>query len=165
MITYDVQLCIGSNSNDDPVVVKCHDTGVNLRTSLVTCKHNKWRTINEAYTIPPGSTAVLKIAKPDKTFVLADGYIGGGYIFFPLPPQSFTVAGVSSAEVSLFGDDGRRITTATFHIDVPNECVCDCDMESKTYVDIMAEYIIATRDAAASAEAASRIVRRRSACC
>lgn len=152
MITYDVKVCIGGDNSQKRVVVKCHDTGVNLRVYLVTSRHSKWREINEPYYVPAGATAVLKIAKPDKTFVLSEGKIESDDIIFKLPPQAFTVSGVNEAEVSLFGADGRRITTDTFYIDISEECVCDCGMESGTYVDIMAEQIGAAIEAEKNAK-------------
>ena len=156
LITHDVKLCIGGDNSKMRLVVKCHDTGVNLRVYLVTCRHSKWREINEPYYIPADSTAVLKIAKPDNTFVLADGLIESDDILFELPPQAFTVAGVSEAEVSLFGADGRKVTSDTFNIDVSEECVCDGHEESETYVDIMAQQILAAIDAAKRAEEAAK---------
>ena len=158
MITYDVNLCIGMAEHDKGVVVKCHDTGVNLRVWLSVLYQKTWRAETEPYIIPEGSTAVLKIAKPDRTFVLADGVITGGYILFgELPPQTFTVAGTSGAEVSLFDASGRRLTTASFEIEVPKECVCDCKEESKPYVDIMAKQIQAAIDAEANAKKAAGV--------
>lgn len=154
MITYDVNLCIGMAEQGKSVAVKCHDTGINLRVWLSVMKKKTWREETEPYIIPDGSTAVLKIAKPDKTFVLIDGEITGGYIFFEeLPHQTFTAVGIAKSEVSLFDANGRRLTTATFEIDVPEECVCDCKEESETYVDIMAEQIQAAIDAEANAKA------------
>jgi hypothetical protein len=147
-----VKLCIGGDNSKMRLVVKCHDTGVNLRVYLVTCRHSKWREINEPYYIPADSTAVLKIAKPDNTFVLADGLIESDDILFELPPQAFTAAGVSEAEVSLFGADGRKVTSDTFNIDVSEECVCDGHEESKTYIDIMSEQIRAAIEAEKNAK-------------
>lgn len=157
MITYDVNLCIGIDSIGKKAVIKCHDTGVNLRVWLSVLKKKTWREETEPYIIPDGSTAVLKIAKPDKTFVLVDGEITGGYIFFEeLPHQTFTVVGIAKSEVSLFDANGRRLTTATFEIDVPEECVCDCKEESKNYVDIMSKQILAAIEAEASANACAK---------
>ena len=148
MITYDVNVLIGASKNDTIQYVKCHDTGVNLRVFLKTKKKlSEVRTEEKPYKIPENSTVILKIAKPDKTYVLVDGSYTGSCVFFALPPQAFTVAGVSHAEVSIYGDDGRRITSSTFYIEAPKECVCDCDQESGSYVDIFAEQIQAAKDA------------------
>lgn len=157
MITYNIDLFIGRNKPEQKAVVKCHDTGVCLRVSFKTeRKTSKWRTTEEPYTIPAGTTAVLKIEKPDKKRVLQDGELQGSGVFFKLPLQSFTAAGMASAEVNLFDLDGRRITSETFYIEVPQEVADDCAVDSENYVSLMAEQIQAAVDAAKRAEASAK---------
>ena len=148
MITQNITLCIGASGQGEKVIVKCHDTGVNLFVRLEVSRHRQWRDVREPYNIPEGSTAVIKVAKPDKTFVLKDGEIIDNGIYFRMPKQTFTVPGVSSAEVSLYGETGRRITSASFLIEVDEECICDCEEESETYVDVFAEQLRAATEAA-----------------
>lgn len=159
MITYDIRLCIGMDDPNKRVNVKCHDTGVNLRIYPVVCRAGKWGETNEPYHIPAGSTAVFKLAKPDKTYCVTDGAVESDDILVALPPQAFTVPGTAKAEVALFGPDGRRITSATFYILVSEECLCECETESESYVDVMGEQIQAAinaeqgaKDAAGQAE-------------
>ena len=87
MLTYDVHVAMGAHSDDHTPHIKCNDTGVNLCVfpELVT-KLSKFREKREAYKIPEGSTAVIRIAKPDKTFVVQDGEISGNHIHFGLAP-------------------------------------------------------------------------------
>lgn len=155
MITYDVNLCIGTDDPNKRLAVKCHDTGVNLRVHMQVCHHGKWQDTMEAYAIPEKSTAVLRITKPDKKYCITDGTILNNYVLFNMVPQAFTAAGTCKAEVSLYGSDGRRITSGTFYIDVPEECICGCDLESENYIDVMSEQIRAAIDAAERAEAAA----------
>jgi hypothetical protein len=155
LITYDLNLCIGEENPDKKLTVKCHDTGVNLRVRLVVCKPGKWQNEYVPYSIPAGSTAVLKITKPDEKYCITDGDAGSTEILFEMVPQAFTVAGICKAEVSLHSPDGKRITSSTFHIDVPEECICGCDLESENYIDVMSEQIRAAIDAANRAEAAA----------
>lgn len=152
MITYDVNLCIGTDNPNKRLAVKCHDTGVNLRVHLQVCRLGKWKDTTETYTIPAESVAVLRITKPDKKYCITDGTIESNRVLFEMHPQAFTVAGVCQAEVSLFGPDGRRITSGTFYIDVPEECICNCDLESENYIDVMSEQIRAAIEAADRAE-------------
>lgn len=154
MITYDVNLCIGTDDPNKRLAVKCHDTGVNLRVHMQVCHHGKWQDTMEAYAIPEKSTAVLRITKPDKKYCITDGTILNNYVLFNMVPQAFTAAGTCKAEVSLYGSDDRRITSGTFYIDVPEECICGCDLESDNYIDVMSEQIRAAIDAADRAEAA-----------
>lgn len=155
MITYDINLCIGTDNPNKRLAVKCHDTGVNLRVHLQLCRHGKWKDTFDPYTIPGGTTAVLKIVKPDKKYCITDGVTGGSDILFVMNPQAFTAAGTCTAEVSLFNPDGKRITSGTFYIDVPEECICGCDLESENYIDVMSEQIRAAIEAANRAEKAA----------
>ena len=154
MITYDVNLCIGKDKPNKRVAVKCHDTGANLRVYLQVRRPGKYQDFFDSYNIPSDTTAVLNIVKPDKKYCIIDGKVESDNVFFSMQkhPQAFTVAGVSQAEVSLFGPDGRRITSATFDIDVPEECICGCDLESENYIDVMSEQIRAAIDAADRAQ-------------
>lgn len=156
MVTYDINLCIGASKQGKSTIVKCHDTGVNFLVKLYFFKRQQWHDVHEPYEIPEGATAVLKLAKPDKTFVVVDGEIKSDGILFAMHPQSFTVAGKCSAEVSLFNKDGRRITTASFLIEVVDECVCHCEEESKHYVDVVGQQVKAANEAADRAEEAAK---------
>lgn len=155
MITYDISLCVGMAKQDKALTAKCGDTGVNLRVDLQVCKHGQWMDDVRPYSIPEGCTPVLKIAKPDKTYCVQDGKVQANRLHFAVKPQAFTAAGTSKAEVSLFNAEGKRITSATFAINVPPECVCECETESGSYVDVMSEQIKAAIDAADRAEKAA----------
>lgn len=148
MVTHNITLCIGASGKNKKSIVKCHDTGVNLRIKLEVFRHQQWKDAREPYVIPEESTAIIKVAKPDHTHVLKDGIITNQGIVFEMPPQTFTVAGLSQAEVSLYDSNGRRITTSSFIIEVEKECIDGCETESETYVDILAEQIKAATEAA-----------------
>lgn len=155
MITYDVNLCIGTDDPNKQLAVKCHDSGVNLRVHLQVCHHGKWKDTTTPYTIPAGAVPVLRITKPDKKYCITDGIIDSNSALFEMKPQAFTVVGTCQAEVSLFDPDGKRITSGTFHMDVPAECICDCDLDSENYIDVMSNQILAAIDAAGRAESAA----------
>lgn len=156
MITYDINLCIGRDSTDARPTIKCHDTGVNFLVRLFEYKEGKWRDEYRRYALPKGATAVVKIAKPDNTFCLFDGKIeGASDVLFTPPPQAFTVEGEASAEVAIFNTSGKRITSATFTIEVAPEALCGCDEESENYVDVFAEEMKKVQEAAEDAEKAA----------
>lgn len=158
MITYDISVLLGKDNPNKDVSVKRNDTGVNFRIRLKTAKrYSQWRTDEKDYMIPKNSTVVLKIAKPDKTFVLVDGKESASSALFTIPKDStaFAVAGISKAEVSVYDENGRRITSATFNIEVTEECASDYEQDSGNYVDILADTINAVNEAADRAEAAA----------
>lgn len=157
MITYDIDVLIGQDNPNKGLAVKCHDTGVCLRVSFKQgYVLSKYRTEEKPYSIPSGSTVVLKIAKPDGTYVLQTGEAHGLYAAFSCHPQSFTALGKAEAEVNIFDTDGRRITSATFYIDVLKEAADDCAEESADYVDVLAEQIKQADAAADRADEAAR---------
>ena len=156
MLTYDVHVAMGAHSDDHTPHIKCNDTGVNLCVfpELVT-KLSKFREKREAYKIPERSTAVIRIAKPDKTFVVQDGEITGNHIHFGLAPQSFTSVGAAKAEVNIYGQDGRRVTSGTFMLEVTKECISESTPDSKPYVDILGDCLQEIKDAADTAATAA----------
>lgn len=142
MLIYDIHVVMGTAEPAEAPCVKRNDTGVSLRVfPEIATKLSKFREKREAYTIPAGATAVIKIAKADKTFVLQDGEVRPGFIYFELPPQAFTCCGAANAEVSIYDEDGRRVTTGTFVLNVAAECVSECTPDSKPYVDILGNLI------------------------
>lgn len=156
MITYDINVLIGADDFAQKALVKCCDSGVNLRVFFKTKKLlSDVRYEYHAYTIPEGATAVLKINKPDGHYVLQDGEVSADSVFFALHPQAFTVVGKLTAEVSLYGADGRRITSADFFLETTPECISDSTEESKIYIDILAKDIQEAKDAADRAEDAA----------
>ena len=156
MITYDINVLIGADDSTKKAHVKCNDTGVNLRVFLKTRQQlSDVRYEDVAYTIPVNTTAVLKINKPDGHYVLQDGQASAESVFFALHPQAFTVIGMLTAEVSLYGEDGKRITSADFFIETTKECISDSSEESRTYIDIIAQQIQAVNEAEASAKASA----------
>lgn len=156
MFTHVIQLKIGRDNPDKNIVVKCNDSGVNILVYLETQKkHSKWRTESKPYTPPNGCTAVLKIKKPDQKYVTSTIEVESDGLFFPVNAQAFTVAGRSAAEVSLYGVDGRRVTSSTFNIEVEKECVSGCEKDSDHFVDLVQEQVqIATEAQTAAEEAA-----------
>ncbi len=156
MITYNINLCIGRDDPDKRLTIKCHDTGAKFRVHLFERKVGEWSETHIPYTIPKGSTAILKIAKADNTYCVSDGEIeGAGSVLFAPKPQAFTAQGIAKTEVSLFDAEGKRITSATFYIDVAPEALCDCESESESYVDVFAEQIKKAEAAAGRAENAA----------
>ena len=156
MITYSINVLMGNNGPHEGPKIKCNDTGVSLRIyPIIHTKLSKYRDDVESYRIPHGCTAVLKVAKPDKTYALTDGEIKGNTLLFDLPPQACTAIGTAQAEVNIFAADGRRVTTGTFVLEIEKEAISDHAPDSKVYVDILSEYIETVNTAKDEATAAA----------
>lgn len=157
MITYNMSVLMGENNSGSSPKIKCNDTGVCLRIfPVIRTPLSKYRDKLEPYTIPAGCTAVLKVAKTDKTYALTDGQIEGNSVLFALPAQACTALGNALAEVNIFGEDGRRVTTGTFVLEVVKEAVSDHAPDSKVYVDILSNYIKDVNTAKEAAEASAK---------
>ena len=155
MITHDINVLIGKDHPDKNITVKRNDTGVNFNVHLKTVKRfSYYRKEETDYIIPRNVVAVLKIAKPDKTYVLIDGSTSAASVLYKIPKDStaFTVPGISKAEVSIYDENGRRITSATFNIEVVDECVSGHEEDSGNYVDLMGGLIDEIQKAATSTE-------------
>lgn len=157
MITHEIDVLIGADNPGIGITVKCHDTGICVRANLKqVITLSRYRTEEKPYKIPDACTVVLKIAKPNNTYVLQKGEPHGTYACFVCHKQAFTSAGQAKAEINIFGPDGRRITSATFYANVSPEAANDCSEDSETYVDILADQIAQANNAAARAEAAAK---------
>lgn len=151
MITYDVHVPIGAESTEkNAPFVKCHDTGVNIRVfPEVVVEVSRWRKVVKPYQIPADGMAILKVTKPDGKWVAVESKEAGDcWMLFDLDVQALTVAGIDKAEVSIYNAEGKRLTTSTFFIEVPQEIVHDCEESSDNYADVVAEQI---KNAAANA--------------
>jgi hypothetical protein len=159
MLTYDIHVLMGNEIAESMATIKCHDTGANLRIyPEILKKISKWRTITQPYTIPAGSTAILKVTKSDKNYVLTDAKeVTNDNIYFEPHPQTFTAVGKAEAEVNIYGPDMRRITSGTFYLDISKECTDNCTEDSQIFIDVLATQIQSAIDAAErSEEAATR---------
>lgn len=143
MINYNLDVCIGRKKVDPGPLIKQHDTGVTFTLHLVVCRYEtSWLETRDDYSIPQGSTAVMKVLKPDGTFTATDAeVVGESDVFAPLCAQATAAVGTCAAEVSIYDTDGKRITTTTFNFVVDAECVGEDAGPSEDYVDIMGEYI------------------------
>lgn len=162
MVRFDFPVYIGCECKDRGPIIKCHDTGVTLGIHLKTVSKSRWSQTEEDYRIPDGTTAVIRVKKPDNKVVLTDKGItfeGGSVVVCSELEQAYTAPGICNAELSLYNREGKRLTSATFTYEVVNECVCDGDTLSEEYIDLLggkiAEANEAAENAAASAEAAA----------
>lgn len=161
MVRFDFPIYIGCECKDRGPIIKCHDSGITLALHLKTpVKASEWRTVYEDYRIPDGTTAVIRIKKPDNTVVLTDTGItfdGSSVVVCSDLEQAFTAPGICTAELSLYNPDGKRLTSATFTYEVESECVCDEDKRSDDYIDILGGRVKEVNEAAASAEESAKI--------
>lgn len=153
MIRFNITAYIGAENKEPGPIIKCHDSGVVLAIILKTVSKTRWMQTEEDYRIPDGTTAVIRIKKPDNTVVLTDEgiTIEGNAVVCSKLEQAYTAPGTCRAELSLYNPEGKRLTSATFTYEVESECVCDEDERSEDYMNVLGGKIEAVNAAAASA--------------
>lgn len=142
MITYEIPVLMDRENQEKGPLIKRHDSGVNLAVRLMRCNQvSRYRETFEPYSIPKGAIAVLRVKKPDKTKVVVDvkPLHGTNTVLCRLPPEALAAPGTCSAEIALYSEDDKRLTSSTFYFDVSEECVCDDDPKSENYVDAYGE--------------------------
>ena len=154
MVRFDFPVYIGCECKDSGPIIKCHDTGVTLGLHLKTVTKSRWMQVDEDYRIPDGTTAVIRVKKPDNTVVLTDDGItfeGGSVVVCSKLEQAYTAPGICTAELSLYNPEGKRLTSATFTYEVEKECVCDEDERSEDYMNVLGGMVKEVNAAATSA--------------
>ena len=137
MIQLAIKAPIGHKYDGPEYTIKCMDTGVELAVSLITMERiYPWRDEPMPYAIPAGSTAKLRVTRPDKAYTVTKTIIEeSGTILCPVHPYSVATPGKCSAEVVLYDSGGDRLTSATFHFFVDRECAPTVGEDVPVYVD------------------------------
>lgn len=84
-----------------------------------------------AYHISDGCTAVFRAKKPDGTILYNNCSINGNVIEYELTNQTISAEGIVECEVTLYGNDGRQITSPRFNIVVNDTIYADVEVESQ----------------------------------
>lgn len=136
MIKLAIKAPIGMEYDGQEYTIKCMDPGVTFAVDLFTMERiSPWRDVARPYQIPEGSTAKLRVTRPDRAYTLTKTIIEGGTILCPVHPYSVATPGKCSADVVVYGPDGNRITSATFHFFVDLECAPTSGEDMPVYVD------------------------------
>ena len=85
----------------------------------------------KAYQIGSGCTAVFRAKKPDGTILYNNCSINGNVIEYELTNQTISAEGIVECEVTLYGNDGRQITSPRFNIVVNDTIYADDEVESQ----------------------------------
>lgn len=118
----------------------------------------------QPYTIPTGSTVMMRFGKPDGTGGLYDHTENGDAVSYsnrvvtiPVAAQVLSVAGVVDAEVDLYGgtsDKPTKLATFVFQILVEKSAYADDTIISSDYYNIIAEQIQKAIESGAKADQA-----------
>lgn len=156
MIRLGIKVPIGREFDGQEYTIKCMDPGVTFAVELHTLEAiSPWREMAVPYQIPEGSTAKLRVTRPDRAYTVTKATIEGGTILCPVHPYSVATPGKCAADVAVYGPDGKRLTGATFHFFVDRECAPADGENAPVFVDSIQGLIEFVEQSAERAEAAA----------
>ena len=121
--TYRISLDMNESTSQSFLNVRKSDSA---RKLLFTLSDN-----GKAYQIGSGCTAVFRAKKPDGTILYNNCSINGNVIEYELTNQTISAEGIVECEVTLYGNDGRQITSPRFNIVVNDTIYADDEVESQ----------------------------------
>lgn len=121
--TYRISLDMNESTSQSFLNVRKSDSA---RKLLFTLSDN-----GKAYQIGSGCTAVFRAKKPDGTILYNNCSINGNVIEYEITNQTISAEGIVECEVTLYGDDGRQITSPRFNIVVNDTIYADDEVESQ----------------------------------
>ena len=120
--TTAIKLDIALNNSPPTVYAKQGDKGT--RYVAVTLLEN-----GAAYTLDGGTTARIRILKPDNTAVYNAATVSGNTVTAELTSQALAVPGVAIAEIGLY-KDAQILTTFIFYLRIEKSAISDTEIES-----------------------------------
>lgn len=104
-----------------------------------------------AYTIESGTTARIRVLKPDNTAVYNEATVSGNTVTAELTSQALAVPGVAIAEIGLYKGE-QILTTFIFYVNIARSAISDSEIESRDEFTVLETAI---RDAGTAATAAT----------
>ena len=96
---------------------------------------------NKKIEIPPSATAIINALRGDGTSKSFAGEVNSdGTVTVPLTSWILELEGIVECDISAIDEDGRRLTTSTFVVEVECAVCCDDISEDENY-DILVKLI------------------------
>lgn len=122
LATYSFSLDVHKRGSQLMLEAKKNDTG---RKLLVTLMEN-----GKPYNITSDCYAVFRARKTDGTVLYNDCFIEDNEISYTITQQTLAVPGILDCEITLYGSDGKQITSPNFGIIVDETVQSDNEIES-----------------------------------
>lgn len=110
------------------------------------------------YCPAPDTTAVLRAKKPDGTVLFNACAIDGQTVIYRPTTQTTSAPGILECELTLYGGDGRQLTSARFRAIVEDTLYTDSEVESEDEFTALAEAIAAAGNLDLGAEREGKTV-------
>ena len=82
------------------------------------------------YAIPEGTTARIRITKPDRTYVFNNCTISGNIVTAPLTSQTLAAAGEATADIALYLGEDQLLSCSVFRLVIEPRAGSDSAAES-----------------------------------
>ena len=122
LATYSFSLDVHKRGSQLMLEAKKNDTG---RKLLVTLMEN-----GKPYNITSDCYAVFRARKTDGTVLYNDCSIEDNEISYTITQQTLAVPGILDCEITLYGSDGKQVTSPNFSIIVDDTVQSDDEVES-----------------------------------
>lgn len=127
--TTEIKLDIALNNSPPTVYAKQGDKGT--RYVAVTLLES-----GATYTLDSGTTARIRVLKPDNTAIYNAATVSGNTVTAELTSQALAVPGVAIAEIGLY--KGTQIlTTFIFYLRIEKSAISDTEIESRDEFTIL----------------------------
>lgn len=145
--TTQIKLDVAQNNSPPTVYAKQGDKGT--RYVAVTLLDS-----GAAYTLENGTTARIRVLKPDNTAVYNEATVSGNTVTAELTSQTLAAAGVAIAEIGLYKNE-QILTTFIFYLRIEKSAISDTEIESRDEFTILETAIREANDAVDIAEEAA----------
>lgn len=108
---YTTKITVNLSGRFPPDLVYAKQGDVAARQVEVTFLDN-----GVVYTIPQGTTARIRVTKPDRTYVFNDCTISGNVVTAPLTAQTLAAAGEALADIALYQGENELLSCSVFRL-------------------------------------------------
>lgn len=84
----------------------------------------------QPYTIPQGTTARIRVTKPDRTYIFNDCTISGNVVTAPLTAQTLAAAGEAAVDIALYQGEDELLSCSVFRLMITPRAGSDSAAES-----------------------------------
>lgn len=84
----------------------------------------------QPYTIPQGTTARIRVTKPDRTYIFNNCTISGNVVTAPLTAQTLAAAGEAAVDIALYQGEDELLSCSCFRLIISPRAGSDTAVES-----------------------------------
>lgn len=122
---YTDQILVELSGRRRPEVIYAKQADVNARQVEVSFLDH-----GQPYTIPQGTTARIRVTKPDRTYIFNDCTISGNVVTAPLTAQTLAASGEAAVDIALYQGEDELLSCSVFRLMITPRAGSDSAAES-----------------------------------